>query len=793
MQIIPKEAFEKIELPSILSLIAKGCAGEPAHQEILAILPESNHELIGSKLLPLRELLNAYSEGAKLDLLPYINIDPTLKHVRIERALISGQEVLAIYRYIRNAQIIATLVKKFPSLLSSWNERISILPQLSNLAKSIDKIYDDEGHVKSDASPEIVRLRRLQLSKKRELDRTFRGIVQNLRQQGKLTDTEETLRNGRRVLSVPAEHKRSINGIIHDESSSGQTAYIEPAQAIAINNDIFDLEQEEKREVARLIAAICDQIRQDLPSIRDWMSIVVWADIIQAKAEFCLRINGSIPTLSQSPKIILKDAVHPLLWLKHQKSKLPTIPLDVELDKPGMLLISGPNAGGKSVALKTIGLLQVMAQCALPVTAHNESTFGIFETFCVEIGDSQSLEDDLSTYSARLVLARKFLEAADEKTLVLIDEFGSGTDPKIGGTIAEGVLNNLLHQNTKGVVTTHYANLKYFAEKRDDIMNGAMEFDQEKISPTYRLQVGKPGSSYAFEIASTVGLQKSVISYARKQLSSSEYNVEKLLGKLQKEKQELESQLSEAKKRETTLNHLIANYEKMQHDLEVRRKKLKMTQRERDLLKETDYRKELDKLVRELRETKNLEKAQKLAQKAKKQKEQIAKEVTKLDDQLYQALPEKDRNLKVGDFVRLRSNPDGDIGKIISMSKGKAQVQLGILTLDAKVKDLISAKEPIKTKKASVKLNRASRSTSFNPNLDLRGMKKEESVAILEKFLDEALLANASMLNILHGKGNGVLRKAVHQKLREYKAVSEISHPSDNQGGIGVTLVSLIS
>ncbi|MEM9259411.1 MAG: Smr/MutS family protein, partial [Bacteroidota bacterium] len=487
----------------------------------------------------------------------------------------------------------------------------------------------------------------------------------------------------------------------------------------------------------------------------------------------------------------LKEALHPLLYLKNKPYGKKTVPFDLKLTgKNRLLMLSGPNAGGKSITMKTVGLLQLMIQCGLLVTADAESEMGVFKNLFADIGDQQSIEDDLSTYSSRLKNAKDFLKSADEATLVLIDEFGSGTDPASGGAIAEGVLDGLNYRKVFGVITTHYSNLKIFAYKTKGILNGGMHFDQETLAPTYELKVGRPGSSYAFEIAHKTGLPKRVMDYARRRAGKNERAVDQLLVDLQREKAESEELLRDLEQKQKTLDALTRTYEELHKGLEVRRKRLKLEAKEQALEETAKYNKEMENLIRKLREDKKIEEAKERAKELRAKREEISEEVNELVEDIYYAPTNKpEKPIEVGDFVRLRAG--GATGEVETLDKKKATVIVGDLRLTVKIRDLEPADDPLKLRREKSVSSNLNSTATFSNKLDVRGMRYEEVLATTEAFVDRALMSNANQLRIVHGKGTGTLRRAVRQKLAEYNHNFTLSTPPREAGGDGVTIVEL--
>ncbi|MEO6758552.1 MAG: endonuclease MutS2, partial [Saprospiraceae bacterium] len=553
-----------------------------------------------------------------------------------------------------------------------------------DLIKAITTVFDDKGEIRPDASPELMRIRREIQQKVRDLDARFRQIIQEYRAKGWLSDTPESFRNHRRVLSVPSEHKRKIRGIIHDESDTGKTTFIEPEPVIEINNDIFDLESDEKREIFRILRELSEQVRPYSPLLRQYLDVLVQYDVIHAKARVAMAMRAGMPILKEKPIIGIRKGYHPLLYLKNKAQGRKTVPFELRLSpEDHILILSGPNAGGKSVAMKSVGLMQLMVQSGLLVPVHELSEFGIFQQILADIGDQQSLDDDLSTYSSRLQNARAFLEKATPQTLVLIDEMGSGTDPKPGGSIAEAILRGLHRKGVYAVITTHYSNLKVFAFRNQGVLNGSMHFDKDTLSPTYELKVGRPGSSYAFEIAAKSGLSKDVIDYARNR-TGSETAVDDILIELQREKQELEEKLRSVSEKEQSLERLIKTYDGLQQDLDVKRKRLKLEQKEHELRQSANHSREVDKFIRQLQSEKNLEKAKEISSQLRQERTEKARQVDDINAEVVK-LEEKGipsaaaRPLAPGDFVRMRAG--GATGTLESIKGQKATVILGEMRL----------------------------------------------------------------------------------------------------------------
>lgn len=789
----PSDFLVRLEFDKIIELIARNCFGDLGVEQAHLIAPEQNLELIEIKLNEVAEFLRGIQHADVLNLSQYEDIRDDLKMLAIEDYVLPEDGFKRISRQLSS---MATIYRYFNS------ERTQVYPNLYNIirslhfdfaiSKEIDKVLDSEGNIKPDASPELGRIRRSIQFKVKELDKVFRHIIQDYRNKGWLTDNLEGYRNGRRVLSVPSEHKRKIRGIIHDESATGRTTFIEPEGVIDINNDIFDLEQEERKEIYRILKNLSAFLRPYATGFKVFQDVLIQFDLIQAKARLSQKLNAQRPIIKDLPSIKIIKGRHPLLLLKNGVLGKSTIPFSLNLgEKNRILVLSGPNAGGKSITMKSLGLLQIMVQSGLLVPTDPLSEFGIFNEFFADIGDQQSIEDDLSTYSSRLINMNTFIRHSGKRSLLLIDEFGSGTDPQFGGSIAEAILKELNEKKVVGVITTHYSNLKIFAYNSEGIINGCMAYDMENLTPTYHFIEGKPGSSYAFEIAQKSGLPEHVIKYAQSRTRKNEKEVDELLVDLQKEKQTVRESLLELKEKQDLLDKLVRGYESMQKDYEFRRKRFKLEQKQQELQDTGNVNKEVERLIKEIKEEKNIEKARELAIKLREERAKKMLEVNQLKEEIYYGSNAEGKSniLNAGDYVRLRSG--GAVGLLIAMEKDKATVLMGDLKLLIDIRDLEKGPEPLDKKLKSLNFDTIKQVAGFENKLDIRGMRMQEALQVVETYIDSALMNSASQIEIIHGKGDGILRKAVRKKLKEYRVEMEISHPDPKLGGDGVTLVAI--
>jgi len=792
MLLEPKDIFEKLEFDKILELLEKECYGDLGKEKVRTITPDVRKFMIERKLKEADEFKLSLIENDNIPIGAYNDISKEVKMLEVVDFVLPEeglQRINVILLAIRNIYKFFTNTRK--DIYATLFDIIKEVSFDEALLKAIQAVIDEEGNIRPNASPELMRIRNKIGGKQKELDKQFRSIINNYRNKGWLTDSVESFRNGRRVLSVPSEHKRKIRGIIHDESTTGKTAFIEPEAIIDINNDIFDLETEEKREIYRILKELSAMLRPYTPLLKKYQDIIIRYDVIQAKARLANRMNACLPILKGEPHLGIKTAYHPLLFLKNKELNKKTVPFTLELyGKNRMLVLSGPNAGGKSITMKSVGLIQLMLQSGLLIPVDPLSEMGIYEKIFADIGDQQSIEDDLSTYSSRLKNMKAVLEEADETSLVLIDEFGSGTDPKIGGAIAEAIMRELNFKKVYGVITTHYSNLKIFAFKNKGIVNASMHFDKEGLTPTYELKVGRPGSSYAFEIAEKSGLNKKVLKYAKHRAGKNEKAVDELLIDLQREKKEVEEKLAGMAAREKKLEKLIKNYEELHKELVFKRKKLKLTSKEAALQQTQRDNKEFEKLIREIKEEKNLEKAKELAAKVRKERGALTEDVSGLKEDIYYKESKVQKPIEVGDFVKLKTG--SATGKVKSIKKGKAIVMMGIMTMTVHLNELQHANEPLEIRsKKGVNSDVINSTAKFESKIDIRGLRRDEALKTVEMFVDKALMSSANSLRIVHGKGDGILRRSVIAKLREYDGITRIFHPEHNDGGDGVTIVEM--
>ncbi len=656
----------------------------------------------------------------------------------------------------------------------------------SNLPIHIDKTIDERGEVKDSASQALLEIR----SKISKSERAARSAIQKILKRAKEDqfsdeDSSLTVRDGRLVIPVKAEHKKRINGFVHDESATGQTVYLEPGEVLDLNNQVRELKYAEKREIIRILIQLSDHVRANLNDLKKGTGLLEKLDFIHAKVLLADLIQGIIPNVEKSTNISLVNAIHPLLYLSHKENKKSVVPLNLALDQENrILIISGPNAGGKSVALKTVGLLQYMVQAGLPIPVSEESELGIFSSIFIDIGDTQSLEDDLSTYSSHLTSMKYMLEHTDKKSLFLIDEFGKGTEPQFGGAIAESVLSDLNSKRAYGIITTHYQNLKKIGDETEGLLNGAMKYDLDALEPLFELETGKPGSSFAFEIAGKIGLPFKIIEDARSKLGSSQVEYDQLLSQLEKEKSRLEKLTDKLEKDQAQISKTRKDYEDLRSMLEEDKKRVLKEAKQEAKSIISSANKEVERAIREIKESKaSKERTKQVRQRLEDKKGQYTHKGPKSESKKFNE----------GDVVKVQGQ---DTTGIIQKLKGKqAEVLFGSLKSIVSTDKLERAKHASqvsyqkKVKKLGVDIS--TKMANFNHEISIRGMRAEEAISRIESFLDEAILVGVDEVRIVHGKGHGVLREMVRSVTKNHPGILSVEDEHPDRGGAGISVINL--
>ncbi|MCO4291718.1 endonuclease MutS2 [Solitalea sp. MAHUQ-68] len=784
----PENVGDKLGFSEIKELLRHECLSSMGKNLVDKMQFITNFELLKKLLSQTSEFKEILVNDTPFPSSNFLDIQYLVNKIRVEGTFLSEEDfyslTLVLTTVFQTIRYFKEREEKYPHLQTLFEG----LVVEQKILKSIDAIIDPKGKMRPNASPELQKVIREIASAESESRRRLDVIFRNAIKEGWSADGSLTIRDGRLVIPVLAEHKRKMKGFIHDESATGQTIYLEPAEVFELNNKVRDLEFEKRREIVKILTALTNEVRPYSPLLSSYHSLLTKIDFIRAKASLAIKLDASMPILKNEPALKLSNARHPLLHLNFKQSGQTVVPLNIKIDDRGrIVLVSGPNAGGKSVCMKTVGLLQLMLQAGMLIPADDFSEVGIFRRILVDIGDDQSIESDLSTYSAHLTKMKYFVEMANFHTLVMIDEFGTGTDPQFGGPIAEAVLQVLNQKKVKGVITTHYSNLKLFANNTDGLENASMLFDNEHMQPMYVLQLGKPGSSYAFEIAQKIGLPEQVLKLAKIKIGDQQKKVDTLLVDLEREKKQVYDTKVEIEKRQKRLNELLEENKKLKEYYDENRKKLVNDAK----LQAQDIIRGANKLVENtIAEIKNA--------KADKEKTKQAREKLNNEQQKLQSKPEKPVSKKeaeplaIGDWVKLM---DTDAtGKVIELNKSNAVIAIGELMSVVKLNRLakIQNKDQQKQNKTSSYAEyQIQQRTSFNPEIDVRGMRGEETLYEIEKYLDRALMMGMSSLRIIHGRGDGILRKLIRDYLKKYTGVDSVEDEHPDRGGDGISIVKL--
>ena len=692
MKFFPESTLHQLEFDKVKDLLAAHCKTEFAKQLSLNLRIHTKKEFIETALQQSHEFKTLLQSGLYFPNDFSINISKDLKLLGIPGASLSGEQFVLIRRLAENTNNIfrwfnAEIRATYPGLTKviedSYYEK--------NIRKLIDDILDEAGIVKDSASPDLADIRLKLYRKRNELRRMFDRIVSKMNKLGYLADIEESFLNGRRVLAVFAEQKRTVKGVLHGESDSRRTSFIEPEETTQLNNDIFSLEHEEQKEVYRILRQLTQQLSVYADLLKAYHDMSGVFDFIRAKARLAIDIGGNYPLLLDKGHINLFNAYHPLLLLYNNKQSKPTIPVNLKLDNQNsILVISGPNAGGKTVTLKTVGLLQVMLQAGLLVSVSADSEMGIFKQLMIHIGDTQSLEFELSTYSSHLKNMKHFIENANGKTLFFIDELGSGSDPNLGGAFAEVIMEELAFKHAFGIVTTHYLNLKVMANKVKGIINGAMQFDEKNLLPLYKLQTGQPGSSYTFSIAERIGLDKRLIDKARKLVDEDHFSLDKLLNRTEQDLQQIDIDKSQLQK-------LLKENEQLKKEMQHTLKK-ELHQQEMERMQQQN--KISEEKINYLRDMERRLKAMLIEWRRTDDKESVVKTIHALLFNQQGKMPANNRQkkqddkflevggeLKIGDKVKMKNNRT--IGIVKELRGKKAILQVGVIPITVDAKDLV--------------------------------------------------------------------------------------------------------
>lgn len=832
--IYPQNFEQKIGFDQIRQLVKGKCLSTLGMERVDEMAFSDDYREIDRRLEQVMEFISILQGEDDFPSQYFFDVRSSLKRIRVEGLYMDESELFDLRRSLETIRDVVRFLRQtddeedeeahspYPALYELAGE-VMVFPML--IAR-INDILDKFGKVKDNASPELLRIRRELAATTGSISRSLNSILRTAQAEGYVEkDVTPTMRDGRLVIPVAPGMKRKIRGIVHDESATGKTVFIEPAEVVEANNRIRELEGEERREIIRILTDFSSVVRPHVPALLQSYEFLAEVDFIRAKALWGIETGSGKPSLEERQVVDWFDAVHPLLQISLAKHGKKVVPLDIELTREQrILLISGPNAGGKSVCLKTVGLLQYMLQCGMPVSMNERSHAGVFRHIFIDIGDEQSIEDDLSTYSSHLTNMKNMMKYCDGQSLILIDEFGGGTEPQIGGAIAEAVLKRFNQKGTFGVITTHYQNLKHFAEDHEGVVNGAMLYDRHEMRALFQLQIGNPGSSFAVEIARKIGLPEDVIADASEIVGSEYIQSDKYLQDIVRDKRYWETKRQNIRRREKQMEETIARYERELEELDRSRKEILKKAKEDAgrLLEESNAR--IENTIRTIKEAQaekertrevrqNLADFRRQVEEADKaaMEEKIARKMDRLREKQERRKERKERQgnepsvqpvvkvkpIGAGDYVRIKGQTS--VGQVMELNGKNAVVMFGLMKTNVKADRLERADAPKQTN-TMAKATFVSSETqdrmyekklNFKQDIDVRGMRGDEAVQAVTYFIDDAILVGVSRVRILHGTGSGILRTLIRQYLATVPGVAGFKDEHVQFGGAGITVVDL--
>ncbi|GHV57848.1 endonuclease MutS2 [Bacteroidia bacterium] len=826
--IYPQNFEQKIGFDKIRELVAAYCLSPLGKENVSAMAFSAGYDGIREQLYQTHEFTRIIREEDAFPSDHFYDVRDSLKKIRIEGTFLIEKELFDIRRSL---ETINEIVRFFQLKQETESNAYSHLQALAanvvafpKITRQIDAILDKFGQVKDSASPELNTIRRQLAQTVNSISKTLNSILRAAQSEGLVDkDVTPTMRDGRLVIPVAPAFKRKLKGIVHDESATGKTVFIEPAEVVEANNKIRELESEEKREIVRILTAFTHQIRPEIPEIFNSYRFLAEIDFIRAKALFALDIDAILPVIENKQQIDWIRAIHPLLYLSHKKQNKPVIPLDIELTgNQRILVISGPNAGGKSVLLKTVGLVQYMLQSGLLIPLSERSKTGIFKDIFLDIGDEQSIENDLSTYSSHLTNMKLMIKQTSLQSLILIDEFGGGTEPQIGGAIAEALLHRFNDKRCFGIITTHYQNLKTYAEDHEGIVNGAMLYDRHEMQPLFKLSIGNPGSSFAIEIARKIGLPEDVIAEASEKVGQDYISMDKYLQDIVRDKRYWESKRQHIRQQEKRLEELTEQYQTDLGNIESRRKELEQQAKAGAERLLADANAHIERTIREIKEAQaekeKTQAARKILENFRESLQENSsgsilegnlKELKVLKDlqipknggrQKKEGLTNKEvenKEVRVGDTVRMKGQRTA--GEVLEMKGKNVVVAFGALKTSTKLDQLEKVSNnqlKRETPRTQIILSNSADALSekklhFKQEIDLRGMRGDEALQAVTYYIDDAIQCNAGRVRILHGTGTGALRQIIRDYLKTTPGIRHFQDEHVQFGGSGITVVEL--
>ena len=863
--IYPNNFEHKIGFDEIRTLLKGHCLSSLGKEKVDEISFSTDYDTVCEQLEQIREFRRLQQEADDFPMQYFFDVREAITRIRLENTHLEEDEVWDLRRSLETISNIVKYLNRgetddeegFPyPALHRLTEGVTTFPAM---IRRIDSILDKFGKIKDSASMTLAGIRHELAKTEGSISRTLYTILHSAQKEGLVDkDAAPTLRDGRLVIPVAPNLKKRIGGIVHDESATGKTVFIEPAEVVEANNRVRQLEAEERREIIRILTVFSDEVRPHVQEILDSYQFLAMIDLIYAKAQLAEQTKATEPNIKAKPHLDWIQAVHPLLALSLAKQDKKVVPLDIRLDDISsshnndktkndktlgrLLIISGPNAGGKSVCLKTVGLLQYMLQCGLSVSMGDRSTCGMFNDLMIDIGDEQSIENDLSTYSSHLMNMKQMMRQANERSLLLIDEFGGGTEPTIGGAIAEAMLKQFWQKKTFGVITTHYQNLKHFAEDHEGVVNGAMLYDRHEMQALFQLSIGQPGSSFAIEIARKTGIPEEVINDASNIVGSDYIQSDKYLQDIVRDKRYWEGKRQTIHQHEKSLEGRIARYESNIEEIERERKEILRRAKEEaeELLRESN--KKIENAIREIRKSQAEKEAtrrvreelnafkeevadidtrandeaierkirqiqERKERKEKRKQEKANKAATGTQQPKPQSTPSADKPIAAGDTVRIKGL--NSVGTVESIEGKMATVIFGDMKTKMRTERLEHAEASKPLEKTKTEERNAAiigsygnisndtrnvidnRKLNFKQDIDVRGMRGDEAINAVTYFIDDAILVGMSRVRILHGTGTGILRQLIRQYLATIPNVSHYRDEHVQFGGAGITVVDL--
>ncbi len=810
-----KNIEQKLGFDRIRQMVKEQCTNELAALMADNMSYTTDYESLCHELQlteEMRQIVLMESEFPQQD---FIDLTPTLVHLRVGNTFIPLEALFDLKLSLRTIRECYHFLTSEDKIQYAALRNLAIEVELGYGGKSsqlnvinslLGKLIDDHGELYDNASPALAEIRRTKARKAAEVDAQVSSTLARAKREGWAPEgAEVTIRDGRPVIPLLTTHRRKIKGLIQDESATRLTAFVEPAEVVELGNDLRELDFDERHEIQRILLAFSDRLRPLLPQLEEAYRFLAYIDFLRAKARVAVELNASVPTMHPEPRIEWLDARHPILYLQKKDDVVP-FNLTLSCNSSRILIISGPNAGGKSVLLKAVGLIQYMLQCGMPVPLRPTSECGLFGSIFIDIGDQQSIDNDLSTYTSHLQNMKALLASADDSTLFLLDELGGGTEPRSGCAIAEAVLDELYDKGAFGVVTTHFADLKLLADRLPCIVNGAMLFDTEAMRPLYQLAIGHPGSSFAFEIAESIGFPKEVLDKAGELVGREQLNFEHQLQQLELDKKEIARQKEELRVADEFLNEVTQKYQRLNDNLQSRRHEIIGSARREAQQILTDANRTVERTISDIKSAKAEKEATRKAREALSEAtEQNTKALTEQSERTRKSqvrinsdnsVRDKEMPILVGSIVRI----DGEetFGEVVEIKGKKAVVESNSVRMTIPLSRLQgTAKQKIPTDRKAVSVSRGiyddmnEKRAHFNPTLDLRGHRAEEAINELHQFLDTALLLSEKEVRILHGKGYGILMQIIQQELKASRDVRTFHPEKLELGGAGITVVEL--